>query len=313
MTGARTHYLLVIVAALGCLGLGYLALGERTALARANLDLETAQTISRRKVSNLRGELAAAREAQNRAEGQAAQLKQATAARGNPSAGDGIRTIHQSDIARDHPEYAAILARQNRRNMLQRYGAGLAALNLPPDKLAKMKDLLVEQSAAQQDVAAAAQAAGLKPGSPEYGTAMKEAMDDVNRQMTDLLGQDSAVTMRTLQATASIQNSVQYMLAPDLIDAGIPLSPGQNDALILAVGSVRAAAFGKQTPPGYYNADPSTGLSASDSQMLAAAAQVLSPEQLGVAKADLIMQNQQSAILQPYFKNNPGRGVSIEP
>ena len=89
---------------------------------------------------------------------------------------------------KDHPEYAPIFNRQTRRNVLRNFGPGIAALNLPPEQAAKLKDLLVERELSANDAQQAAEAAGLARGSPGYRDAVRQAQAGVDQEVTALHG-----------------------------------------------------------------------------------------------------------------------------
>jgi len=294
----------------GCLVLGYFALQQKIEIAREELDLGSADGASQKRIVELQHQLAAAQAVQAQGEKQLAKLKQSS----GPVSAEGVRrVIHISDMVRDHPEYAAIAARDQRRDMLRQYGVGLAGLNLPPDQLAKLKDLLVERTASANDAQQAAEAAGLERGSPAWREALKQASDAMDQEITTALGTDSGPVLQKLQQSSSAHSQIQYNYAPDFVDGNVPLSAEQSQGFEQVVAGYYA---GQPNVPAarqadYYQADPTTGLSPNDNRLLEAAAQVLSPEQLQILKADQIRQNQQSAIIRQYIPKNFRGGISI--
>ncbi len=190
------------------------------------------------RLADLRRQLAAVQASRVQAEKDVAQLSQAAAA--PPATGGGdqdVRTVHLSDVAKEHPEYAAILGRQARRDMIQQYGAGLDSLHLPPDQLAKFKDLLVERRLSGDDAIQAARAAGLEQGSPAWRTAVKQATDAVDKEMSDMLGTESAPVLQKLQLQSGYSNQIRYNYAPDFTEAGVALTPEQTGGLEQALAT----------------------------------------------------------------------------
>ena len=289
---------------LGCAALGYLALHQRTEIVRVDLEFKAADQAAGKRLAELRRQLASVQADQLQAEKLAAQAAQ-------PRAASGERlTIHASDVVKDHPEYAAIMAREQRRDIMRQYGAGFDSLHLRPDQLARLKDLLVERNLTSTDAQQGAKAAGLEQNTPAYWAAIKQATDTVDQELTSVLGTNCTSALQKLQMTANAQRQIQYY-ASDFEQAGAPLTPEQSSALAQAFMGARNG----PAKVGFYEADPATGLSPSDNRMMETAAPALSPAQLQVMKTDLMHANQQSAILNPYFKEmtGPNRSISIQP
>jgi hypothetical protein len=295
---------------LGCGVLGWLAIRQRTELIRVDLEFKAEDKTARNQVADLRQQLAAVQAAQLRAEKLVAQTAQ------SPSGDGEVRTIHESDIVKDHPEYAAILAKQARRNVIIQYGPGLATLNLRPDQLAKLKDLLVERSQTDSDARQAATAAGLEQNSPAYWNAIKQATDVVDQEMTSVFGTDGAAAFQKLQNAANNQNQIRYNYASDFEDAGVALTPDQTQGLAQALAGARSFdGVPAADRRNYYQTDPATGLAPYENRMLEAAAQVLSPAQLQILKTDRIRSNKESSIMSPYIqaaRNGSTGSVNIQ-
>jgi len=300
----RLQNCLIAALLLAFLGLGYAVLEQRTIIVHIGQVRTNAGRIERDRVGDLQRQLTAARVARAEAEKQIARLQDGQTAAAPPERTDArtkMITLHTSDIARDHPEYAAIVAWQNRRGTLQQLGPGLAKLNLPPEQLAKLKDLLVERQASANDAQQAAVAAGMPPGSPGWQDAVKQAQAGVDQEITSVVGTDGSKFVNQLQLQANFTNTVQNSFAPDFEDAGVALSPDQTSALARAMADANYS--GKDIslrPPNYNNVDPETQLSPHDDRILAAAAQSLTPAQVDILKADMIQARQKSAILRQY-------------
>lgn len=210
--------------------------------------------------------------------------------------------ISYSNIAKEHPEFAAIRDRETRRMILRQYGDAFAALNLPPDKLAQLKNLLVERQMSSEDAQEAARAAGLQPGTPAFAQAVAEAYNDMQQSIVALIGQDGQNALQQAQLAATIKNfQIANTYAPDFLDAGVALTSDQAQGLAQVLASTTNTPPGL-TPGGYHQPDPQTWLSQADQDTLTRASQVLSPAQLNVLKTDLAEQNQRNAIMRTYFQ-----------
>jgi len=307
---------------LGCLSLGYLAARQRTEIAQAkteitqvNLHWDAAKKEEQKQILDLQQQLAAAKGAQGLAQkpaGQQAQDLSATAqsksedASADGSTNGGGTIIHIGDILKDHPEYAALYAKQMRRNVDLKYGNSLSTLNLAPDQLSKLKDLLTERAMSSIDAQQLATAAGLERGSPEWQDAMKAAAQDTEQQITGILGSNADATLIQLQARTAIQNQVNTTYSADFTDAGMPLSPAQSNGLIQAMADANYAGKDLSTrPPGYNTPDPTTGLSPHDNRIINAAATVLTPAQIQVLTTDEIDYHKIATFMKTY---NPHGG-----
>jgi hypothetical protein len=296
----------------GCLVLGYLLYRQEALLAELAQQSDTAGKAAQQRISELEHRLTSAEA------GQAAAMKAATAAAKAPTAAatgasdSGPIVIHIGDILRDHPEYTALYAKQLRRDINRMYGSTLNRLNLPPDQLTHLKDLLVERQMDSIDAQGAAEAAGLKQGTPDFRAAMQQATQGVEQQLTAILGSNADNTLAQLQVQNTMQNQVMSSYAPDFADAGVPLNAEQAAGLTQAMADANYGGKDTSTRPANYNIpDPATGLSPHDDRIIAAASQVLTPEQLQVLKSDQIANEAQSTAMKAY--NSGGRPVMLMP
>jgi hypothetical protein len=310
----RAYPWLTAILLLVFLGLGFLVLRQKTEIVEVDLHRSDDDRSARNETADLEYRLLAARETTARLEKQAAQTKAAAPAEAaGPAMGGSAKTVHISDIIKEHPEFAALWAAQNRGGITRQYGAALEALNLPPDKLAKIKDLLVERSQSEMDAQQAAQAAGLKEGSAAWRAALKEAAAPAEQEMAALAGSSDPEFAGRLQNQASAQSQIQFNYSGDFEEAGVGLNPGQTRALGLAIANANysnRSTAGR--PPNYNQVDPDTSLSPHDQRILDAASPALSPAQLEIIKSDLIQTHQQQAIMQQYTSGANGR-VNIVP
>jgi hypothetical protein len=311
----RAYPWLTAILLLVFLTLGYLLLREKTEIVAVGLRRDDDDRAARAQAVDLQHQLIAAKNAQARAEKQLAELRQTAAAPTKAVAddSDGMKTIHISDIIKEHPEFAGYWAAQQRRNVFQQFGPALAKLNLPPEQLAKLRDLLLEREMSSTDAAQAAEAAGLKQGSPGWRDAMTQATAAAEQDITNLMGTNGTSFVQRLQAQVNFQNQVENTYAPDFADQGAALSSEQAAALAQAMSDANYA--GKSTadrPANYNQVDPTTGLTPHESRVLQNAATSLTPAQVEIYKADLLQSHQQAAIMKEY-QNGPNGRVNFEP
>jgi hypothetical protein len=293
----------------GCLVLGYLVLHLKAEMVQTSLTWDTGEKETQKRILDLQHKLTAAEKALTLAAGQLAQQSQTPAA-ASGSANGGRRIVHISDIVKDHPEYEGLYAKQIRRNIDRTYG-NLASLNLSPDQINQLKNLLVERQMATMDAQSAAEAAGLQQGTPEWQEAIKQAGQNVEQQLTALLGANADSTLTQLQVRGGMQNQVEFSYAPDFAEAGAPLTADQTTALVQAMADANYGGKDTSTRPANYNmVDPATGLSPHDDRIINSAAQSLSPAQIQVLKTDQAEMEQQSSIIREY---NKGGNVMFVP
>jgi hypothetical protein len=311
----RAYPRLTAILLLVFLGLGYLLLREKTEIVAVGLRRDDADRAARAQAVDLQHQLISAKTVQARAEKQLAVLKQAGASSAKSASDDseGTKTIHIGDIIKEHPEFAEVWAAQQRRNTLRQFGPALAKLNLPPERLAKLKALLVERGMSSYDAQQAAEAAGLKQGTPGWRDAMTQATAAAEQDITNLMGTNGTSFVQRLQAQANFQNQVENTYAPDFADQGAALSSEQAAALAQAMSDANYA--GKSTadrPANYNQVDPTTGLTPHESRVLQSAAASLTPAQIEIYKADLLQSRQQAAIMNEY-QNGPNGRVNFVP
>jgi hypothetical protein len=287
--------------------LGYLYYRQEILLGELAQRTATAGKAAEQRIGELEHRLTAAEAGQAEAKkAAAAAASGAPAAAGGPAPSGGPRVIHIGDILKDHPEYAALYAKQLRRDINRTYGTSLDRLNLPPDQLAHLKDLLVERQMDSIDAQGAAEAAGLKQGTPDFRAAMQQATQGVEQQLSAILGSNADNTLVQLQVQNGMQSQVMSTYAPDFADAGVPLNAQQAAGLTQAMADANYGGKDTSSRPANYNIpDPTTGLSPHDDRIIAAASQVLTPEQVQVLKNDQIANEAQATALKAY---NPGNG-----
>jgi RNA polymerase sigma factor (sigma-70 family) len=182
------------------------------------------------------------------------------------------------------PEYAAVWRKRQLRTVLKQYGDALSGLNLPSEKLAKLKDLMVLETEIDEDAKDAASAAGLT--GENLRKAVRQARNGVHEEIRALLG-DQATTQLAREALAGPhKRQIEDTFAIDLKVSGIALSPEQVTALALGFRDVVRTFEPKDRladPP-----DLRTGLTPVQQALLDRYAQHLTPAQLQVTRTFFI-------------------------
>lgn len=187
----------------------------------------------------------------------------------------------------EHPELAALRRRIARRQLLGAWlgSPKIAALNLSPDKFARLVDLATEKKESVEDALAAAAGAGIKPDNPASLVAvMRQSVEEVDQQITALIG-DSGRTMLYAPA-APDTGAVAADYAAQMAYGGAPLTPEQTASLQLLTAQVYAPAA--DPPTGTIDSasipDSETFLVPKAQQLLDGAAAFLSPDQVEILK-----------------------------
>lgn len=308
---------LTVILFLGCLALGYLLFQQNGRIVAITVREATAGKEARDRIVELQSQLDAAKAAVVAANKAAARL--ATVPEGAPRAAtpgspssSAAKVVHLTDIMRDHPEYVALYAKQARRNIDRMYGDGLNTLNLAPDQLSQLKDLLAERQMNNIDAQGAAEAAGLERGTTAWQDAMKAAAQDTEQQIGAILGPNATSTLDILQARGSFQAQVETNYKSDFVDAGVPLSPEQSNAVVQALSDANYTGRDLSTrPTGYNDPDPATGLTPHESRILEAISHVLNPAQPQIARTDLVENRVTTTVMHEYTSG--GAPVMIVP
>jgi hypothetical protein len=298
----------------GCLALGTFVRQQKAEIARVEVARKAAENEARTRIADLQSQVGTLTAAKVQADKQIALLTQSGSAPDKPQ-GDrpdgGAKIVHISDIIKDHPEYAALYENQMRRNVDRMYGNGLNTLNLTPDQLSQLKNLLTERQMGAIDAQQAAEASGLVSGSPAWQAAMNQASQDMEGQIQALLGSNADALLEQLRARMSIQNQVQNNYSPDFADAGLPLTPDQAIGLIQAMADANYS--GKDTstrPPNYNVPDPTSWLTPHDDRIINSATQILSPAQIQLLTTDQ-MENQQISAIMKQYSSGGGRVMFV--
>jgi hypothetical protein len=140
------------------------------------------------------------------------------------------------------PGFAQLRQLQGMRQIYRQYG-DLKSLNLPPEQLDKLRQLLLEKNQAPQDAREAALQAGIAPNSPAMMKATSDAMQAVDTDIKALVSPDQYAALHNLQTQAGFRSNIEYQIAPDLNAAGLPLTPAQMCALAQVQQDAQQAAL----------------------------------------------------------------------
>jgi RNA polymerase sigma factor (sigma-70 family) len=280
---------------------------EITTLRAEKTSAELDSAANAKRVSELAGKLSiddAALEAM-RAQASASKAGPGSAGGGTATSGQGVKVVHLKDILREHPEYEALQKKEFRRSVVREYSRAIASLNLPTDKAAQLKELLIERELTSFDAENAATQAGFAQGSKEEGKAVSDATKDSNQAITALIGSDASEKLEALKGTEFFgsQTGVDDF-AVDMADAGVSMSTDQTQALAQSLHVLSNPAKNPNAAsPDYAKVDPSTWQSPLDLQLFANAEAFLTPAQLQVLKTSRAENNEREAILKQYTGN----------
>jgi len=154
----------------------------------------------------------------------------------SPPSSGAIRTLMQS------PKATQLMASQQRAIIENRYAALFKTLDLPPDQLAKFKDLLVEKQNAARDVFNVAREQGLdfRNDRAEIQQLIQQAQADVDTNIVSVIGSDKLAQYQNYDQTAP-QRAVAGQVEQRMSYTSEPLTSAQSDQLV--------ALLAQNTPP----------------------------------------------------------------
>ncbi len=209
-----------------------------------------------------------------------------------------LPVIDPAAIEAEQQDKQAIAARQKRSfriNALNSYIAGLDALQLSPEKLAQVKEIIL----ARWDAATNAFKPVFKTAQ-ERAEAVAAVMlidQTLDEQMTALLGPRAYVELKA----STLESHLDWALGTDMWDGGAPLTPEQLRAVARAHIQVKYRPEDWLIGPNEAQApDPQTGLSRQDAALLNATAPGLSPVQQEIFRRSLIEENQYNAAMRGF-------------
>lgn len=130
------------------------------------------------------------------------------------------------------PEFANAFNAQQRARLDGRYAELFAKLNLPPETLTQLQDLMTEKQNSARDVYSAAQAEGLgRENRAELREIVQMTQNEINREIENLIGESGVVTMREYEQTTAQRNLVGQ-LETRLSYAASPLNDAQASAMV---------------------------------------------------------------------------------
>ncbi len=170
---------------------------------------------------------------------------------------------------------------------MEPYETILAALELPQDRLQRLRELIVEWQESAGDAAELSKDKRLDPAEASMARAQSEGTFD--QQIADVVGHpnDEAV-LEMLSLTPQLAN-ISGSVSKDLVAAGVPLTADQSLRLADAYKEVYAvppegAGSSSDRTSGF---DPQTGLAAMDRQVMVRASTFLEPSQLEILQMNL--------------------------
>lgn len=209
------------------------------------------------------------------------------------------------------PEAQRLLAVQQRAALDQRYGALFRLLNLPPDQLNRLKDLLVERQTAAMDVLAAARSQGLnnRENRAEIRSLLESTQDEVDANIRALLGETGYQRYEYYNATQPQRTAVNR-LEQRLSYTSLPLSVSQSEQLVqlLAAQSPSSAGNTAAARPAramFFGGGQGTVIS---DEVVAQAATILNPAQMEALRQLQAEQQAQAELGQLLRESRRNRG-----
>lgn len=150
-----------------------------------------------------------------------------------PGQGRGQWGARMAELMKD-PEFVSAIKIEQESRIENRYGALFKQLNLPADKIAALKSLLVERENARRDVMASAVAQKLDPRDPDTRTQLRELTNqleaEVDTNIKTAIGDTAYSQLETYKATQP-QRSTVSNFNDKLALSGQPLSDSQSQQL----------------------------------------------------------------------------------
>lgn len=145
------------------------------------------------------------------------------------------------------PEFQKLQALQIKGSLDARYAALFKSLNLTPDQVAQLKDLLVNKQQAATDAFAAARDQGINPRTDpqDFLAAVQAAQSSVNDQIKSVLGDAGYAQYQQYEQTAP-QRTVVSQLQQSLSYGSAPLTDDQASQLVQILAQTAAPQQGQQ-------------------------------------------------------------------
>jgi hypothetical protein len=168
---------------------------------------------------------------------------------------------------------------------MEPYEAILASLNLPPDRLRRLQELIVEREESANDVDDLSKEYRVEPASTAIARADAVAASD--REMADIVGEPNGQKVRQMLSLKPQLEQVVHSVGRDLAQGGAPL----NADNLLQLAQIYKDSYAPPLERGFLDRtagfDSETGLGDADRQTLARASVFLTPEQMDVLRMNL--------------------------
>ncbi len=192
------------------------------------------------------------------------------------------------------PVFAAAWRKQQLRYLEGAYGDAFTALNLSPDRLTRLKELLIARRESVADARDAARTAGLTDA--ELGKAVIQASNLWTNPITGVVGETGYAALERSEKAQPFRSMLDP-IAVDLKMGGMPLTPEQATQLAFRIYEYLTGPEwiatglrfqGIQSFTRAHEADPQTGLTPHSRALLERYAPHLTPAQLQVVKDYLL-------------------------
>jgi hypothetical protein len=168
---------------------------------------------------------------------------------------------------------------------MEPYEAILASLNLPPDRLRRLQELIVEREESASDVEDLSKEYRVEPASTAIARGEAAAASD--REMAAIVGEPNGQKVRQMLSLKPQLEQVVHSVGRDLVQSGAPLNA--DDLLQLA--QIYKDSYAPLLEHGLLDRtagfDSETGLGDADRQTLARASVFLTREQLDILRMNL--------------------------
>lgn len=180
--------------------------------------------------------------------------------RGGPRGGRGPGQIAAIRELVNKPEVQALMRVQQKAAIDSRYAALFHNLNLAPEQVEKLKDLLVERQTTLQDVMTAAREQGVNPRSDPEGfrQLIANAQSDINNSIKSVVGDSGLTQLQNYEQTLP-QRSLVNDLQQRLSYTNTPLTPNQADQLVQILATTSPQRANAAGPTGDFPAPPPGG------------------------------------------------------
>ena len=196
-----------------------------------------------------------------------------------------------SALLATHPDLQAAFEKAYHANRDHLYGALYRRLNLPPDQIDRLDDLMAKDVENNFDLMGSAQAQNLPANDPTIAKLRQEQADELHQQEAAVLGPQNYTAFQTFDNEMPIRNAVGDASSMALV-SGSPFTADQEEQMTQLLAQT-SSAF--QQNPGK-KLDPST---VDWNAALAQASSFLSPAQIAVLHAE--SQFQPLGVLQKQF------------